>query len=55
MFCPGCGADNQTAKAYCKRSSAVEWFTTRKKLTWIGKGRSVVQAIQSNWIRELLT
>lgn len=29
MFCPGCGADNQTAKAYCKRCG--EWLPEFKR------------------------
>lgn len=29
MFCPGCGADNQTANAYCKRCG--DWLPTLKR------------------------
>ena len=31
MFCPGCGADGQTANAYCKRCGA--WLPEFKRRT----------------------
>ena len=34
MFCPSCGADNQTAKAYCKRCG--EWLPALKRSSAFG-------------------
>lgn len=46
MFCPSCGADNQTAKTYCKRCG--EWLPDFKRRSSAFGGESPQQNVFTN-------